>query len=348
MSRAARCSALLFAGVLGLGCARGDETPGGAGAFSATSSASAGSGGAGQGGAGQGGEGGAPSEPDGPPKLTVVNGVNDYDAIRLCFVPWPDGGDPAPIPADPAGLPFAHAVVIDPQGGALPAGTDVYVHVLSGDLSQTAGKGCAALVAGAGGPDVVVAPVAVIPGAAIAAPRSLLLVPNGCLGGPGHTGNTEKQACGSTYSASTPNPGLVAVGLSRLTTKGKVALSVVHASAAMATVDVRLLGGYEGAMPVPLATSLSAGAVAPFPPLSALGLVELGTLDKVAVQTFPAGGPMPSSTVALKEVFSQSPVAAADMADGQGYALVAVGAQPGLAAGAFWHALTYTLVRVDP
>src|SRR5262245_37471576 len=70
---------------------------------------------------GGGGEGGMDAGPPGPSKLTILNGVNDYDAVRICFAPYP-GGDPQsmPWPADAGGIPFASAIVVDPIGSAIP------------------------------------------------------------------------------------------------------------------------------------------------------------------------------------------------------------------------------------
>ena len=80
------------------------------------------------------------AEPSGPTQLTIVNGVNDYDAIRICFLPYP-AGDPAalPWPSEAAGLPFARAVVVKPIDTAIPANQDVRPHIIAGDLTRIIG-----------------------------------------------------------------------------------------------------------------------------------------------------------------------------------------------------------------
>lgn len=343
--------AALFAAVALLAaCSEKDRDLGFDPPTTAASSASTGSGAGGGGGeGGAGGAGGAaPSEPDGPAKLTVVNGVNDYEAISLCFLPWPSGGNVAPFPAGPAGLPFARAAVIAPGSGVVPADTDVYLHVLAGDLAATAGKSCADLVAGAGGSGVVVQPLAVLPASALAAPRSLLLVPTGCLGGPTHTDPAEAAGCGAAYSADTPNPGLVAAAMSRLVEPGRVSLQAVHAAPAMPVTDVRVTPGLDGVMPVQVAPSLSSGAIGPFPPFHGLARADYGVIGEMDVHTFAPNGPVATATVPFAQALTQGGMNQADILDGHGYALVAVGALPGVAAGPFWHALTFVLVKSDP
>ncbi|MDI1447866.1 hypothetical protein [Polyangium sp. 6x1] len=329
---------------LGAGCAEGTDAPPEP-STSASSSASSSSGTGGGGGAGGGGVEVVP-EPDGPPVLTIVNGVNDHEAIRLCFVPYPDGGDPAPVPAGSSGLAFAAASRVDPAT-VLPADADVYLHVIAGDLAKTKDLGCAALTGGNAPAGVVVAPVAVIPASAFVAKRSLLLVPTGCVGGPGHTGPLEKEACGATYSADTPNPGLLAAAMSRVTAEGNLSLQAAHAAQPMPPVDVRLVPGTEGGMPQQLAPSLTAGAVGPFPPFRQLARFELGSIAQAEILTFVPGQLVKTSAAPLDAALARGGVTQDDFEDGRAFTLIAVGAQPGIAAGAFWHALTWTVVRSD-
>jgi len=112
---------------------------------------------------GQGGQGGATSssssssavggaEPSGPTKLTILNGINDYDAIRVCFVPYPSGAAVNPWPASPGGLGFSKATVVDPPDSIAPSGGDVQPFVIGGDLSAIEGMSCdQALALAAGG-----------------------------------------------------------------------------------------------------------------------------------------------------------------------------------------------------
>jgi hypothetical protein len=338
--RAFACSLLLV--VSFMGCAEGN-TPGPSASSSSSSSSSSGSGGAGGGSI----EENIP-EPDGPSKLTIVNGVNDYEAIRLCFVPWPDGGETPAFPADAKGLAFAAAAVIDVASGMVPKGTDVYLHVIAGNLDKTTGKGCAEITAGNLDPDVLLVPLAVIPKAALEAPRSLLLVPNGCLGGAGHEDELEKVACGKEYSIDTPTAGLVAVGMSRIVQGDKISMQAAHASVAMSTVDVRVLPGAQGGVAGQVAPGLTAGAIGKIPPFREFSRADLGPALATNIQTFPPGHSMPSSTQLLGEALGRGGIAEADFEDGLSFTLVGVGSAPGVLAGAFWHPLTWTVVRSDP
>jgi hypothetical protein len=136
--------------------------------------------------------------------------------------------------------------------------------------------------------------------------------------------------------------------MSRITEPGKVGLQVVHADAAMPQVDVRIAPSVSGAPDWQLVSKLSPGGIGPFPPFLSLGVEQLGIPAGVKIRTYPPGEMTVTSEVLLGEALDQSEVTEADIADGRGFALVAVGAAPGTAAGPFWHALTYGLVKADP
>jgi hypothetical protein len=97
-----------------------------------------------------------------------------------------------------------------------------------------------------------------------------------------------------------------------------------------------------------VAPSLSQGAVGPHPPFVGLALADLGALPGVELHTFTSGATMPTSTVLLSDVLASSPVGASGIVNGAGLVLVAVGSAPGLAAGSYWHKLTYALIQADP
>ncbi|HEY4122092.1 MAG TPA: hypothetical protein VGM56_29700, partial [Byssovorax sp.] len=81
---------------------------------------------------------GAGAGPAGPARLTLLDAIADSDAIRVCFLPWPDGDDTA-MPWPAAGLAFGAATVVDLDGSVVPASTDVQLVVIGGDLSLSAG-----------------------------------------------------------------------------------------------------------------------------------------------------------------------------------------------------------------
>lgn len=326
-----------------VGCAEGNEA-GRTSSTGATTSSSSGGGGSG----GSVIEENIP-EPDGPPKLTIVNGVNDYDAIRLCFVPWPDGGETPVFPADAKGMAFAAALTIDVASGFVPTGTDVYMHVITGNLGKTAGKACAEITAGGLGADVLVVPLAVIPRSAFEAPRSLLLVPNGCLGGPGHEdAMMDKTVCGKEYSIDTPTPGLLAGGMSRIVEPDVLSLQAAHAVVAMPEIDIRVLPGAQGGMAGQVAPGLTLGAIGKIPPFRGFSRTDLGTIGATNILTFPPSFAQPNSTSPLQAALDRGGIAEAEFKDGSSYTMIAVGSPPTIMAGAFWHGLTWTVVRSDP
>ena len=335
------CFALVS--VVVLGCAEGNEPGRTSSTGSGTSSSSSGGGGAG----GDGMEENIP-EPDGPSKLTIVNGVNDYDAIRLCFVPYPDFGESPAFPADAKGLAFAAPAVIDLASGFVPAGTDIWLWVIAGNLAATEGKGCAQIITGELGVDVLITPLAVIPRSAFEAPRSLLLVPHGCLGGPGHEHDLETTVCGKDYSISTPTPGLLASGMSRIVESDVLSLQAAHASMAMPEIDIRLLPGAQGGTAGNVAPGLTVGAIGKIPPFREFSKMALGSIGATNILTVPPGYAQPNSTSPLQAALVRGGISEADFKDGSAFTFVAVGSPPSIPKGPFWHELTWTVVRSDP
>lgn len=358
-----RClaGALLLAGA---GCAEGSDVVGRATSATTTSSGAGGGGADASGGATAHGAttssattGGAVVEPPGPTKLTVVNGISDHDAVVLCFLehpdgtgvgvaPWPDGGSP---------LAFARARTIAPLEPTIPKDASVRTHVIAGDLGATAGLDCAEILALAAedGAPVVAAALPVLPAQVFAEEKSLLLVTTGCLFGKGLSHPDTAEGCGdrsatvASASGDATTAGLVAVAMSRLSTAGRVGLQVVHASAAMPTVDVWLFPDDDASGKV-LARDLRPGAIAPFPPFADLRRFELGTLESASVHTFEPRTVQGTSSVSMSKILANSELSASEIEDGEAFVLVAVGAAPGADPIGFWHSLTYTLVRADP
>ena len=303
------------------------------------------------------GSGAGGAEPVGPTRVTIVNGVNDYDAIRVCFIPYP-GGDAAakPWPAAASGLPFARGAVLD-LATDIPAGTDVRPTIFAGDLAKIAGMTCnqAAAVAlaesgDAGLQTLVAAELAVLPAQVFTSEKSLLLAPIGCIGGPGHEGPSAALACGFSYTPATPTIDLIALGMSRKTEPNHVALQVVNASVALQPTDIGITSAIQQSMSLPLATMLPTGGIEPKPPFTKLTLNEYGPLDKVSLKTYlPGQGTMfVTSDTPLGEAFQNGTVSSLQVENGGGYVLVAVGAYPNIPAGDFWHKLTYSLVKANP
>lgn len=280
----------------------------------------------------------------GPTELTVVNGVIDYDAVRFCFLP-----DDTPWPSAATGLPFARSGVIAPLAPIIPTAGDVTPWVIGGDLTKTAGKTCAQILALAAAPGatVVAHALGLIPPVVWTSHRSILLVAQGCLGGATHDDLQARLACGASYTPSTPTAGITLVGMSRQQDAAHVSLQVVSASPAIATdLDVRVLPSFTGATALDVA-NLSPGAIGPVPPFTQLTANEYGALDAVVVQAYPYGASTPVS-VKLPDIFAGGSVGAADFVDGARLVLVGVGAAPGVAAAKWWRGFTFALVKAEP
>jgi hypothetical protein len=290
-----------------------------------------------------GGSGGI-EEPPGPTKLTVVNGIADHDAIRLCFVPYPDGpGSEMPWPAS---LDFAAGTSVEPTD-VVPPGTDVEVVVVAGSLGSTTGKTCASLLS-MPLPGVIVRSLAVVPAAVFGEQKSLLFVPVGCAGGAGHTDEAQAFVCGARYSEAAPDPGLVAGFMSRINGPNGVPLQFVHAARGLEASEVRVKPGLGGAMAQIVADPWSHGAIAPFPPYLALSTQGLVSPPDASIELASLmNGQLVSSTT-WSDAFAQSSLDVADVADGVGLTFVAVGAAPTIGEGPWWHAFTWTVVASDP
>jgi hypothetical protein len=177
--------------------------------------------------------------------------------------------------------------------------------------------------------------------------KSVLLVPAGCVGGPGITDPSETLACGNAYSPATPTPTLIALGMHAAAPFDKVSLQAVHANIAMPTVDVRLDRGESFTFLV--APLLSGGAIGPKPPYTDLALDDFGLLSDVSLPIhWPGDSTTPLAEVPLEEALEQGGLTDADFANGAPVALVAVGSAPGLPGGSWWHRLTFVAVLASP
>jgi hypothetical protein len=186
----------------------------------------------------------------------------------------------------------------------------------------------------------------VLPETVFESERSLLLVPTGCLGGPGHTDPSETLACGAAYSPSSPTVSLVALGMSRIADPNRVNFQVVHAVPALLEADFRIKPAEKPEWV--MAPSLSFGAVGPKPPFDTLQASAYGPILQADLITYLPSSVNPTSKTPMSEAFAQSPFTVNEFKDGVSLVLVAVGSAPGLPSGAFWHKLTYAMVRASP
>lgn len=296
-------------------------------------------------GAGGSGTGGDP-EPVGPPRLTVVNGVVDHDAVRLCFVPYPSGDGPAPWPVLP-GLDFAAGREIDPIGAAVPDGTDVQLYVLGGALATTVGQSCAELISSPPA-SVPIASAGVLPEGALDAERSLLLVLTGCLGGPGHEDEGQASICGAGYGPDTPNVAVAAGAMSRQTAAARIGMQFTHGSAAMQQARLRVKAGIDGASSYVAVNQWTLGSILPYPPWFQFRRQDLGSVGEAGFEVYTASSSTPAHESTFAQAFAHSELGEEDLVDGEGFVFVAVGAMAGVPAGDWWHELSFTVVRADP
>lgn len=310
----------------GAGGAGGDAA-GGGGSDAVTTTTTTGSGGS-----------GGIEEPAGPTRVTIVDGIVDADAIRVCFL----GDAPStPVPG-PEGIAYAAAAVVDPPAG------EVEMVVLAGDLAATAGASCDDLVSDppAG---VVARSLGIFPDGVFEAERSILLVPNGCVGGDDHTDPLEASICGAGYEPTFGNASVLAGFMSRIAPLDKVALQFAQASAAMPAHDLRVRSN-DVAPPQLVVAKWSIGAVAPFPPYTALSKELLLTPGDARVGVYEGAAQDPIFEVAWSVAFDNGPLTAADVTNGRGLVFVAIGPAPTLTppSGAWWKPHTYTAVLADP
>ncbi len=293
------------------------------------------------------GGGGGIVEPPGPTRLTVVNGVVDHDAVRFCFLPYPDPGGSAVLPwPGVEGLPFARGAAIEPDE-AVPFEGDVELVIMAGSLAATGGKDCLELVQNTPA-GVELSSIGVLPASVLDEQKSLLLVANGCLGGPGHSHEQEEIACGPGYSEAAPNVSVLAGFMSRMTSDMKVAMQFAQGSSALPDLRLRVQPGEAGAQPALAVDTWTPGAIAPFPPLTSLSQADLLVIDQAQLALYNTSSSNSIHSASWASAFSNSTLSSADVVDGAGLVFIAVGASWELGEGPWWHGYTYTVVTPDP
>ena len=278
----------------------------------------------------------------------MVNGIVDYGAVQLCFLPHPAGasGSELPWPATPTGLPFARGATVD-IAAQIPTASDVEVVAVAGWLEQGAGLSCQALVANAP-PGVFTRSLGVLPQTVFAEQKSLLIATTGCMGGVLNTHESETSVCGQGYTPTQATATMVAGFMSRIADPNAVSLQFVHAVRAMDQVVLRVVPAQTSSSSQLVSNNWTWGAVAPFPPFSDLGAVALGDVDKAEIEIYIPNASTPQNTTTFATALNNSSLTASDVANGRTLVLVAVGPSPGMAQGPWWKPLTYVLVDADP
>lgn len=293
---------------------------------------------------GGGGTGGI-QEPPGPPRLTMVNGTVDEDALRFCFVPYPDGpSDEVPWPAGER-LAYAAAATV-PIDEVIPAGTDVELVLLAGPLGASHNLDCGELIASTPA-GVLIRSVGVLPESVFTTEKSILFVSAGCVGGRDHEHEDQELICGKGYANDLPTATLVAGFMSRLADTSKVPLQFVLGSLGVSDVAVRVMPG-AGATAQQAVDKWTFGAIAPYPPFMALGVTQLGNPSQSSIELYAPGSSSPLVSTLWAQPLDNGGLTADDVRNGDGLAFVAVGPAPSIAPGPWWNGFTYVAVRADP
>lgn len=296
-------------------------------------------------GGGAGGNGGGVVEPTGETKATVVNGVVDADAVRVCLVPYPDGSSAPPWPEDDV-LAFGRGLPVAPFEDWWPAGEDLELRVLTGELDATLGMTCDEL---SPSETLTISSAGVLPASVRDSGRSLLLALYGCVGGAEHVANSQEMACGEGYEPSLPTLGLAAGGMSRIVVEGRIGIQLLQASAGTPpTSSVRARAGLEAATSLYVANDWSLGAIVPYPPFAVYSLAGLGTSTEAQIETYLQGSDQPANVTTFAQAFEGSSLSLADLAEGINYVFIARGASAQLGPGEWWHDYGLTVVLADP
>jgi hypothetical protein len=316
------------------GGGEGGEGGGSAGA------AGAGGGGAGMGGGGKGGaagqagsSGGLPlivNEPDGPAEFRWLNGFTDVPSARFCFLPWsgaaPLGIDTKPQP-ESTELLYGELLTPGFPSSFEPATQAFRPFALTGQLAALGGQGCLALVQSPPS-GVRVTPLPVLPPGATTAPRSRLVVTTGCIGGAQVPDISS--ACGVGVDPQAGNAGMILVELSRIAPpEGQMGIQVVHGSAAMPSLAVRVLpAGSE--QPKTLVGSVSPGQIAPRPPLAeSVGGLFGVSQEATQYQLWDATVGAQLAAFSAGASLGESGILQEQVAAGKGLVLVVLGPRPG-------------------
>lgn len=264
-------------------------------------------------------------EPDGAPELRFLHGVADATAVRVCLLPW-SGAAPlpgAPVPLGTTDIAYGGSLLLTAPVGAVPEGAFRPV-VVGGDLAKANGLDCATVLSQppAG---VRVAGLPVLPAGTLTAPRSLLLVATGCLGGvalpdPG-------AACGQGLPPLAANPSAVVVTLSRAAPPASaLGLQVVHASATSPELALRIVPDKaEGGVVV--TSQVAFGGIEPRPPRQ-LDPALLGVVPTAATLALADTQGNALFTQLLGDALATSGQAESALAAGKGLVLVVVGPRP--------------------
>lgn len=283
--------------------------------------------------------------------LTVVHGMPDAPAIRLCFVPVLSGEEKPlaepPLPSKPQGLAYGARMVVEALSGIELPTTSLRPYVLSGDLGKAADAHCAELF-DSEREGLVLSPLPLLPAGTFAEGRSALLVTTGCVGGADHVVPGQDLVCGDDYGPDAPTAGMVLVGMSAKSSGDKVGLQAVHAFATSSAVTVEVSPG-DGFSPWLVTPHLSKGAIAPQPTPAFHAESSLAALPNEARILFKdAQSSAELGAIPLATALENGGLNQADFKEGRSFTLIGIGPQPNVGAGAWWKAFTVVAVANRP
>lgn len=287
----------------------------------------------------------AATDPPRPFVLTVVNGMPDAPAIRLCFVPIVEGEErveeAALFPADAGGLAFGASRATSGLGAIDLAASALRPHVLAGDALAEVTSCADALTAPGDG--LVVTPLPVLPAAGFTEGRSVLLVTTGCA-----LHDTEAEASCGDAPFSDGGAGMVVVPLARKALGDGIGLQAVHAFASSASVTVEIAPSFE--LPAfAVAHSITPGAIAPHPPSFAHEGSRFGPVPRDAsVVVRDSSSSSEIATLPFASALTNGGIESTAFVAGKSYALVLIGPAPSAQRPSGWSALSVVLVEGEP
>jgi len=187
-----------------------------------------------------------------------------------------------------------------------------------------------------------------LPAGTLSGGYSYLLVPAGCIGGPGFTDPYDIFVCGQSYTPSTPTLTPVLVQLSRVSEPASLGLQFVNAALASDPIDLSSTAPEGSSLPdVTIVYDVVFGAVAPRPPLFGYSKSAFGSpFGSAVIEVNSLNSSAPFFTSTWADALSVGGLA--DVSDGRTYAAILVGPRPNNMELNWWNGPRVVLVATDP
>lgn len=288
--------------------------------------------------------------PDGPSVFTLLNGIPNARAIRVCFeAETGDGFEPTggePLPTDPAGLAYGRSLSSDTVPGVDLEAQSVRPVVFSGELQLIDGESCEELQSPPAG--VGRTELQVIPAGTLARGRSVLLVAAGCVDTSEPDPENAADVCGGDFTGPDGNATLLVASMERTPVGDAMGLQVFAGSVASGPLTVDQLTAFP-AMSTVLVSKIETGEIAPRPPSDDLSVGDLGTsVEENTLRVFGDTASEPVVVVPLADALERGGLSIDSLEDGRNYTVVFYGPRPSLEAGSWFKAFSVTVVASDP